>query len=59
MFSMKMMGLNVSIRAMNIENNVGIPWAYRKYTRKLFKLEFLFLEILMLYIDPNDSIPPT
>jgi len=37
------LGRRLSIRKTKTEIRIGIPWAYRKYTRKLFQLDFWFL----------------
>ena len=38
-------GLNWSISTVKTVNIMGIPWAKRKYIKKLLKLDLLFLQI--------------
>jgi len=44
------MGLIVSISTVKTVNRIGIPWAKRKYIKKLLKLDLLFLQIQIILL---------
>ena len=50
------LGLIISISTVKTVNNNGIPWAKRKYIKKLLKLDLLFLQIQIILVVGHSAV---